>query len=1088
MPQIRIELLGTLRITCGDTPVASVNTARMQSLLAYVVLHAEAPQSREHLAYLLWPESEESQARTNLRQVLHHLRRALPADCFALITDNQTVQWRRGPDCTVDVFEFEAAVTRGAHAAQRGDCASEREELEEAAHLYQDDLIRNLYDEWLQPKREDLRRRLIGVLHRLVLLLEELGDYASAIQYADRLLAQDPLAEANYQVLMRLHSLNHDRASAVRVYHQCMGVLKRELGLIPGAATRELFGHILKSGPPPPDRSERPSSLAASAPPMIGRKKEWERLIDSWRIATEAGLHLTLITGEPGIGKSRLAEELRQWCYRNDSAVARARCYAAQGRLAYGPIADWLGEQPLGAALALLPRTQLSELARVLPELLVENPDLSPAPMLTESWQRRHLYEALKAAFSKVGKPLLLLIDDLQWCDQDSFEWLHWMFRSASSEHIMILGTVRPEETGREHPLAGLLRELRGAGQVDEIALSALSAEETAELAAQVAKRPLDAEQNAQLYERTRGNPLFVVETVQAQMGNQPSDLALPHAPQKVHAVITARLAQLSAPAYELAGWASVVGRSFSFDLLAKATDWDEESVARALEELWQRRIIEGQGVEAYDFTHDRLREVAYSELSPVRRRFLHRRIARALQEIHGAEREIASAQLAPHYEAAGMVQEAIQSYQTAAGIAQQRCADVEATALMRRALALCSSLPESPRRDAHELESLVRLGASLFTIQGYGTPEVVKTYERALQLARRLGDSRHLSSALAGVWIFGVVRGSIEASRDVALECLDLAQKRAEENLLITGHFLLGSSLFHLGQFESSRRHLEQALTGDGAPSERALLHLFGGPDVGVFCRCYFSHVLWHMGFPDLAARTSDQAIALATEKSHPFSLAIALNYAAMLQVFSQQSRLALARAEEAAAVCRKYDFRYYLAMAEAVAGWARGMEETPAEGLAQLKNAVEALRATGAELRLPLYNGMLAQICGRMGQTGEALANIATGFAFQNKNAETWVAAELHRIQGDLLRDAGNVKEARNSYLRALEAARKIKALMAELQAAIRICLLPLSQEKLKDAREALRDVYSRFTEGFETPDLKEVRCLLEPASRSA
>ncbi len=241
-------------------------------------------------------------------------------------------------------------------------------------------------------------------------------------------------------------------------------------------------------------------------------------------------------------------------------------------------------------------------------------------------------------------------------------------------------------------------------------------------------------------------------------------------------------------------------------------------------------------------------------------------------------------------------------------------------------------------------------------------------------------------------------------------------------------------------------------------------------------------------MGYPDLAARTSEQSVALAAEKSQPFSMAIALNYAAMLHLFCQQSRLALARAEQAAAVCRKYDFRYYLAMAEAVAGWARGMEDTPAEGLAQLKNAIEALRATGADLRLPLYNGLLAQISGRMGQTGQALANIATGFAFQNKNGETWIAAELHRIQGDLLRDGGNVKDAHASYLRALEAAREIKALMVELRAAMRICRLPLSKEKLREARGALKKVYSRFTEGFETTDLKEARCLLEPTSTAA
>ena len=329
MAAMRIELFNNLQITCAQQPVLSVNTNRLQSLLAWLVLNSESAQPREQLAFLLWPESIESQARTNLRQLLHHLRRALPAECCYLEADNHSVQWRRDPACTIDVVEFEAALARAADAAKRGNADGERAALEEAARLYQDDLLRSLYDDWLLPRREHYRRQLAHALLRLALLLEERRDYPAAIRHAERLVALDPLAEAHHQVLIRLHAGHHDRASALRAYHQCKQVLRRELGVDPDAATRELFDQVLRSEPLAGARAELPPTAAESPAPMVGRRKEWERLLECWRGAVRGGKHLALIEGEPGIGKTRLAEELYEWCSHQEGAVARARCYSA---------------------------------------------------------------------------------------------------------------------------------------------------------------------------------------------------------------------------------------------------------------------------------------------------------------------------------------------------------------------------------------------------------------------------------------------------------------------------------------------------------------------------------------------------------------------------------------------------------------------------------------------------------------------------------------------------------------------------------------------------------------------------------------
>jgi predicted ATPase len=531
---------------------------------------------------------------------------------------------------------------------------------------------------------------------------------------------------------------------------------------------------------------------------------------------------------------------------------------------------------------------------------------------------------------------------------------------------------------------------------------------------------------------------------------------------------------------------AGVIGRSFSFDLLAKATDWDEDSLSRALDELWQSRIVEGQGEGAgaarYDFTHDRLREVAYAELSPVRRRFLHRRIARALEDLHAGDLEGVSGQLAAHYEAAGMAEQAILHYRGASSVARQRFADVEAAGMLRRALALCRDFPQSARRDREELELLVTLGPALVTTHGYAMAEVGETYARAVELSRRLGEKKHRFSALSGSWVFHVVRGQLETARGLGQQFLDLAAADGEPALVMAGNFLLGSSSFQLGELMASNDYLAKAMAVYGDPTNPAL-SLFAGPDVRVFCQSYRSHVLWHLGHCDQATRKSDEALAAAEAVGHPFSRAIALDYRAMLHLFRRESRAALGWAEEASAVCRKHEFAYYLSMAEIVAGWAMAMEGEPQAGLARLRQGLDSLKATGAEIRLPFYHGLLAEVCALAGQAGEALANISSGLAFQSKNGELWAASDLHRIHGDLLVEGGNPEQAEASYRRAIKAARQTGGRMFQLRAAARQCRLPLEPAPMADARTALEALYRQFDEGFETYDLVEAERQLRP-----
>ena len=742
-----------------------------------------------------------------------------------------------------------------------------------------------------------------------------------------------------------------------------------------------------------------------------------------------------LIQGEPGIGKSRLAEELYEWCSHQEGGVARARCYSAYGRLAYAPIAGWLRSEPLSAACSQLPPTQLAELARVLPEILAQHPSIQRPHPLTESWERRHFYAALNAAFGKARGPLLLLIDDLQWCDADSFEWLHSLFRSDSASRILVVGTVRPEETGRTHPLAGPVE--RPAPNRTGCGTSALAADRRRDRGIGGSggqpparyrrfERPLPRDEGQSAFrggERARRIARPECES-RRRLGRR--SRAAPHSRRDYrHVWRNSRL-----QAYELAGLASAFGQSFSLDLLAKASDWDDDSLSAALDELWQRRLIEGQGethgVAQYDFTHDRLREVTYAELSPVRRRFLHRRIAVALEELHPANQESVSGRLAAHYEAAGVAESAIHHYVEAAEEARHRYADAEAGDLLRRALVLCRNFPETVRRDQQELELLVTLGPVLVTTQGYSTPEVGELYERALLLARRLGDTEHVFPVLSGAWVFHAVRGQLEASRELAQECLDLASGASAPGLSVMGHFLLGSCNFHLGRLDRSKSPFGPGADGlqrgftPGLRFIRRTGHRCVLPVLSV--AGVVAHGKHGRGARQErgGARRGAAGVASIQHGDCPGLRRRCCTYSTAILSgleFAPKMRLPFVVSTVSPTI---FPWRR---------SWQAGRWRWPAmrePGLARLRQGLETFKASGAELRLPFYHGLLAEACAQAGQLGEALANISSGFAFQAKNGEVWAAAELHRIHGDLLLLNGNRPQAEANYRRSLETAR--------------------------------------------------------------
>jgi predicted ATPase len=410
--------------------------------------------------------------------------------------------------------------------------------------------------------------------------------------------------------------------------------------------------------------------------------------------------------------------------------------------------------------LARIEPIWLTEVARLVPDVLTERPNLPRPGPLTEHWQRRRLFEALARAILAGDRPLLLLIDDLQWCDRDAREWLHFLLRYETRARLLVVGTVRAEEAGAD--LAALLDDVRRSDQLTEIALEPLGLADAAVLAGHMAGQPLSASAAADLYAETEGNPLFVVESVRAGLVREvgghggTDEIAAPtRLPPGVQAVISHRLNQITPAARELLRLAAVIGRSFTFGVLARAAENDEDTLVRGLDELWQRRIVREQGADAYDFSHDKLRAVAYGGLSAARRRVLHRRVAEALEAEHTANLDIVSGQIAAHYEHAGQVERALAYYQRAASVAQQVYANAEAIDSLRRALALLSTATSGElltwRPTAAALNE--RLGDLLHLTGQYA--EARSAYQRALELIaeEHRPPRAHLNRKVGNVW-----------------------------------------------------------------------------------------------------------------------------------------------------------------------------------------------------------------------------------------------------------------------------------------------------------------------------------------------
>jgi DNA-binding SARP family transcriptional activator len=1003
---LEISLLGEQRVAL-DGSVIELGSPRAGAVLGFLLLHRDVPQRREYVAAQFWPDSSTAQARTNLRRELHALRTGLPQVTGWLTADRGTLLWRSGPGCRVDVAEFEAAAGTAATARAAGDDAGFRQAAAGALRAYRGELLPALYDDWVAADRDRLHRRCLALLDQLIEVDRAAGAYQDAIERARQRIDLEPLEETGYRTLLQLQALAGDRAAALQTYHRCVSVLERELGVSPDQATIAEYerlagpGHGNGPGGSPgngagPGGRARPDPAAAghsaaSLVPLVGREEEFRLLQQCWRDACAGAAGFVVLSGEAGIGKTRLLDELSAAVRRDGYPAPRARCFAARGRLALAPVSEWLRSPPLQSARARLEPVWAREVDRLVPPRDTR-PAAPPRPM-ADAWQRHRFFEGLARAVLSAAQPTLLILDDLQWCDEDTLAWLQLLLHLGQRQPLLVAAATRRDEVAANPELTGMLRVLRSAGQLAEIGVAPLNPERSQQLAGQLLGRPLAADEASLLHAVTGGYPLFVVEAVRAGILDRPDPAAQSESPAgqrapEVRSVLAGRIRQVAPPARATAELAAVIGRDFTLELLTEASDLDSEAVVTAVDELWRRRIIREHAPARYDFCHDLLRDTAYAEVSPARRRLLHRRVAQALQAMHGTD-PAAAAPIAYHYERADRPARALPHHVRAAEAASQVFANQKAIRHYRRAVALLRHVPAGHRRDSTELAIRNAMAAPLNARYGYACPELQETFERAGQLAGQLGDSRVQLLSLVGLFAVRYVRGDIAESHEIALRALALSERHPD--VAGQAHWSVAGSATSLGQHEASLPHFELAheLCADQPP---ALV----GTRAEVHARAWSAHPLWLLGREAEALHWSDWAITRAADIDHPYSLALALSYAAITHQLRGDVPRTAEFARRVQEICARYDFAYYGNWGLILGGWCQG----GADGAAQIRMGVTRLRDQGALTRQPYYLGLLAETLLRSGQGDAAGVVLDAARTAAAVHDDRWWLPELYRL----------------------------------------------------------------------------------------
>src|SRR6266508_1543075 len=1093
MPRLNLALLGGFQGRLGASAPLTLPTRKSQALLAFLALPPGRLHPREKLASLLWGGMREPQARGGLRQSLFTLRRVVGVHPSVLLIDGQSVALNP-TSVDVDVIEFERQVAEGTPAA-----------LERAAALYRGELLEGLalqeapFEEWLLAERDRLRELALEALAKLLRHQRTTGATEAALQTALRLLALDRLQEPVHRAIMRLYVQLGRRASALRQYQVCVGVLQRELGIEPEMTTKQLYQEILRQQPShpaanvespatvhavPAEVSRLPDETLPRELPLIGREAEIRRLREVLNRAWEGHGQVVAVIGEAGVGKSRLLAEVAVEAVARGARVLVGRCYEAEQIL---PFASWVDALRAGhvneerEALESLNPLWRTELARLLPELSL--PGYGPGQNPVDY---RQLFESVAQLVRQLvlHQPVMLILEDLHWGDEMSLRLLSFVGRRLQTWPILVVGTAREEDLASAPILRRTLEDLSRDRRLVELRLAPLSKEETLTLVRTLAGAESHEAVTTGLAEQvwitSEGNPFAVVEIVRAlpkAAGADPSaKLAVP---ERVRDVIVRHLEELSERSRDLTTVAAVIGREFDFPLLQRSAGLEENEAAELLEELVRRRVLHSVG-ERFDFTHDRIREVAYGRLLRERQRALHARIATSMETLY-ADQLAEQVERLAHHAARGELGDKAVGYLRQAGV------KAFANSAHTDALDLLGKLAPGPARDREELSLRLALGPALQATRGYATPEVVQNYARARQLADEVGAPVQRFQALWGIWLVASHRASAGTALELGRELLALAERFDDPALLLEGHHALWPVLVWLGSADAARWHLDQGMALYDKARHQSHAFVYGGHDPGVCCRKVASWASWILGYPKRGLEESVASLELARELDHPTSIIVALVWACVFRDLRREVQEVGEHARALITLSTEHEASQWLAAGTMIDGFVHAELGQGELAIAQIRRGLAAYGSTGAHLFVPYFLSLLARACLKLGQLDEGLRVIGEALERARTTGERVWEAELIRLEGELRLAAApdDVAEALDCFRRAIEIARSQAARSWELRAALSLARLLVAEGQRDEAKRTLA-VYDWFTEGLDTADLREAKALLEDLAR--
>jgi predicted ATPase len=865
---------------------------------------------------------------------------------------------------------------------------------------------------------------------------------------------------------------------------------------------------------PEPLISPRETSLLRSLSErsaFVGREAESAMLRRFLNQAQGGAGRVVMISGAAGVGKTRIGQEFAIEASQKGFLVRAGSCYDRGDSVPFIPFVEILEE-----ALAQAPSPQAfrdalgsdaSEIARLLPQLRRLFPDIPPPLEIPPEQSRRLLFHAAADFLARAARnrPVVLLFDDLQWADEGTSSLLSYLAPLIAQMPVLIVGTYRDSEFDPARPLAKTLDEMTRLHAVERLSLGGLPQNAVAGMLRALSGRETPQKLVSLIYSETEGNPFFVEELYyhlveQGKLidsaGEFRRDLKLEDVdiPRSLLLVIGRHLARVSAETQKILGAAAVIGRSFTFALLEASTRIDPDRLLDQIEEGEKAGLIYSSldyPDARFHFSHELIRQAVISELSAVRRQRLHLDAAAAIERIYSSTLEDHAEDLAHHLWQAGGIADASRTVRCLAMAASQaitRSAGLEAIGYLSKALDRLRSLPETPQRDEQELELQVRLGMTLTFAKGYSSVDVQRAYARARELSHQVGESPQLFRILRGLAGYYSVRAEHKTAFQLAEQCLSLAKRLNDPLLLLGSHMELGATLFCLGNYTEARTHLERAIALH-EPQAHRIHSTFHGQDFGVSARARAAHVLWFLGYPGQAYSRNQEALTLAQELAHPFTLAYVHVFAAVLNQFWRNPRAVKEHAEAAIQLGNDQGFPLWAVAGRILRGWALS-EQGHSEGIVEMTEGLGSWGSVGPDntyTHQPYFLALLAEAHGKFGQLERALALLVQMAGAVERTEERSYEAELHRLRGELLlkspssRSDSTINEAERCLRQAIAVARGQSAKSLELRAATSLSRLLLGRGKTDEARGLLSEIRRFFTEGFDSKDLKEAEALL-------